>query len=52
METLLIACLAIGVVGLGFAGYLASYVRRQDAGSSRMQDISQAIHIASNGVRD
>src|SRR5207248_1442263 len=43
IETLLIACLAIGVVGLGFAGYLASYVRRQDAGSSRMQDISQAI---------
>jgi K(+)-stimulated pyrophosphate-energized sodium pump len=44
VEILLIACLAIGVVGLGFAGYLASYVRRQDAGSSRMQDISQAIY--------
>src|SRR5215210_1857023 len=43
METSLIACLMVGVLGLAFAWYLANTVRRQDAGSALMQEISEAI---------
>jgi K(+)-stimulated pyrophosphate-energized sodium pump len=44
VETLLFSCLAVGALGLAFTGYLIGFVQRQDAGTSRMQDISRAIY--------
>src|SRR6478672_6158433 len=44
MDTLLWPCVVVGVLGLGFASYLVGFVQRQNAGSARMQEISQAIH--------
>jgi K(+)-stimulated pyrophosphate-energized sodium pump len=40
----LASVLAVGLVGIGFAAYLARYVVRQPAGSPRMQEIARAIH--------
>jgi len=42
MDPIVIA-LIIGVVGLGFAGFLASFVLRQEQGSAKIQEISAAI---------
>jgi K(+)-stimulated pyrophosphate-energized sodium pump len=44
MDTLLVICLAMGVLGLGFAYYLARFVERQDTGNSLMREISRAIY--------
>jgi K(+)-stimulated pyrophosphate-energized sodium pump len=44
VDTLIFACLGIGVLGLGFAFYLVGFVQRQDTGNDLMREISQAIH--------
>ena len=42
MDPILIA-LICGVLGLGVAGFMASYVLKQDEGSKRIREISAAI---------
>ncbi|MFO0567787.1 MAG: sodium-translocating pyrophosphatase [Polyangiaceae bacterium] len=43
MQPLLLAAPAAGVLALGFAFYKASWISRQDAGTSEMQDIAGQI---------
>jgi len=47
MDYLIIAPIA-GMVSVMFAVYLYFYVKRQDSGSSKMQEISQAINEGAN----
>jgi len=47
MEWLIIAPIA-GLVSIAFAFYLYHYVSKQDAGSPRMREISEAIKIGAN----
>jgi K(+)-stimulated pyrophosphate-energized sodium pump len=47
MEWLIIAPIA-GLVSIAFAFYLYHYVNKQDAGSPRMKEISEAIKIGAN----
>ncbi|OGL41866.1 MAG: sodium-translocating pyrophosphatase [Candidatus Schekmanbacteria bacterium GWA2_38_9] len=43
MLTILLIIIAISVISLAFAGYLTSYVFKQDCGTKEMQEISNAI---------
>ena len=43
MESLIYILPLFGVVGLLYMAFLASWVNKQDAGSSKMQEISSAI---------
>jgi K(+)-stimulated pyrophosphate-energized sodium pump len=43
MRTSLLISLALGVVALLFAGYLAAWVSKREAGTDRMKDIASAI---------
>ncbi|HLC17172.1 MAG TPA: sodium/proton-translocating pyrophosphatase, partial [Thermodesulfovibrionia bacterium] len=43
MLTILLIIIAISVISLAFAGYLTTYVLKQDCGTKEMQSISNAI---------
>jgi len=44
MESYTMYAPILGVIGLLFAGVLYSYVVKQDAGTDKMKELSEAIH--------